>query len=201
LEAKAAFLFYIIYLYQIRYLYMLRSFVKFTLIFTFITLLSSCGSQRPQGGLLYDPREVAELSDKLGIQLSNLNKEDDKNMPLYAEVSQWLGVPYRYAGLSRKGLDCSGFAFLMYQKVYRKKIPRSTSDLSKMKMHNVSKSGLQAGDLVFFATSGKKNKISHVGIYLKDGCFIHASTSQGVIVSHLDEGYYDRTWKKGGRLK
>lgn len=181
---------------------MLRTFFKVILILTsLVFLLSSCGSQRPQGGLLYDPKEVAELSDKLGIQLSNLNKDDDRNMPLYAEVSQWLGVPYRYAGLSRKGLDCSGFAFLMYQKVYRKKIPRSTSDLSKMKMHNVSKGSLQAGDLVFFTTSGKKNKISHVGIYLKDGCFIHASTSQGVIVSHLDEDYYDRTWKKGGRVK
>ena len=181
---------------------MLRTFFKVILILTsLVFLLSSCSSQRPQGGLLYDPKEVAELSDKLGIGLSNINKDDDKNMPLYAEVSQWLGVPYRYAGLSRKGLDCSGFAFLTYQKVYRKKIPRSTSDLAKMKMHNVSKGSLQAGDLVFFATSGKKNKISHVGIYLKDGCFIHASTSQGVIVSNLDEEYYDRTWKKGGRLR
>jgi lipoprotein Spr len=150
---------------------------------------------------LYDPEEVAELSSRLGIELSNMNKEDDRNMPLYAEVSLWLGVPYRYAGLSGKRLDCSGFAFLIYRKVYRKKIPRSTSDLAKMKMHNVSKGSLQAGDLVFFATSEKKNQINHVGIYLKDGCFIHASTSQGVIVSHLDESYYDRTWRKAGRVK
>lgn len=69
--------------------------------------------QKPQGKLLYDPREVAELSSKLGIGLSNIDKDDDRNMPLYAEVSQWLGVPYRYAGLSRRGLDCSGFAYLI----------------------------------------------------------------------------------------
>lgn len=165
-----------------------------------VVLLSSCGTQKPQGKLLYDPREVTELSSKLGIELSNIDKDDDRNMPLYAEVSQWLGVPYRYAGLSRRGLDCSGFAYLIYQKVYRKSIPRSTTDQSKMKMHNVSKRSLEAGDFVFFATSGR-NKISHVGIYLKDGRFIHASTSNGVIVSHLDEDYYKRTWKKGGRLK
>lgn len=181
---------------------MLRILIRYVPVSVLMLLLvSSCGTQKPQGGLLYDPKEVAELSTKLGIELSNMNKDDDHNMPLYAEVSLWLGVPYRYGGLSRKGLDCSGFAYLMYQKIYGKTIPRSTSDLSDMKMHKVSKRNLKAGDLVFFATSGNSKKISHVGIYLKDGSFIHASTSRGVIVSHLDEDYYDRTWKKGGRLK
>jgi cell wall-associated NlpC family hydrolase len=162
---------------------------------------TSCGTHKTSGRLLYNPQEVAQLSEKLGVELSNLDKDDDRNMPLYAEVSQWLGVPYRHAGLSRKGLDCSGFTYLIYQKVYDKKLPRSTADLAKMKMFDVSKENLQAGDLVFFSTSKNHSRINHVGIYLKDGNFIHASTSRGVIVSHLDEGYYDRTWKKGGRVK
>lgn len=166
-----------------------------------IVLITSCGTQKSIKGQLYDPKEVAQLSGKLGIELRNTDKEDDYNMPLYAEVSQWLGVPYRYAGLSRRGLDCSGFAFLIYQRVYGKTIPRSTSDLSKMKMHKVSKGSLKAGDFVFFATSKNHKNINHVGIYLKDGQFIHASTSNGVIVSRLDEGYYERTWKRGGRVK
>jgi len=181
---------------------MIKTSIRYTILsISFILIVTSCGTQRSTTGQLYDPKEVAELSDKLGVKLSNLNKDDDRNMSLYAETSQWLGVPYRYGGLSRKGLDCSGFAFLMYQKVYRKKIPRSTADLAKMKMQNVSKASLQTGDLVFFATSKSHKKINHVGIYLKDGQFIHASTSNGVIVSHLDEGYYSRTWKKGGRVK
>ena len=71
----------------------------------------------------------------------------------------------------------------------------------KMKMQTISKNGLRTGDLVFFATSRNKNTINHVGIYLKDGFFIHASTSNGVIVSHLNEDYYNRTWKKGGRVR
>lgn len=179
---------------------------KYTISYSFlfvilIFFITSCGTQKTPAGQLYDPKEVAELSKKLGIPLSNTDKDDDKNMPLYAEVSQWLGVPYRNAGLSRRGLDCSGFAFLMYQKVYRMRIPRSTSDLSDMKMHKVSKNNLKTGDLVFFATSKNSNRINHVGIYLKNGSFIHASTSKGVIVSHLDEGYYSRTWKKAGRIK
>lgn len=177
---------------------------KFAYLLSFVVsllLFSSCGSQKMTSNrLLYDPAEVSNLSAKLGVRLSNLDKDDDKNMPLYAESSLWLGVPYRGGGLSRKGVDCSGFTFLMYQKVYGKKIPRSTADLSRMKMKKVSKNDLQTGDFVFFATSSK-NKINHVGIYLKDGYFVHASTSKGVIVSHLYEDYYRRTWKKGGRLK
>ncbi|WP_108822745.1 C40 family peptidase [Dysgonomonas sp. Marseille-P4361] len=177
---------------------------KFAYLLSFVVsllLFSSCGSQKMTSNrLLYDPAEVSNLSAKLGVRLSNLDKDDDENMPLYAESSLWLGVPYRGGGLSRKGVDCSGFAFLMYQKVYGKKIPRSTADLSRMKMKKVSKNDLQTGDFVFFATSSK-NKINHVGIYLKDGYFVHASTSKGVIVSHLYEDYYRRTWKKGGRLK
>jgi lipoprotein Spr len=167
---------------------------------TLILLLSSCGSQK-SSSRLYDPKEVAQLSKKLGIQLKNTDKDDDRSMPLYAEVSQWLGVRYRHGGLTKKGVDCSGFTFLVYQKVYKKKIPRSTADLSRMKMQNVSKGSLRTGDLVFFATSKSHNQINHVGIYLKEGKFIHASTSKGVIVSRLDEAYYKRTWKKGGRIR
>lgn len=162
-------------------------------------LVSSCKTR--QQSALYHPKEVAQLSQKLGIPLSNINKEDDYNMPLYAEVSLWLGVPYRYGGLSKRGLDCSGFTYLVYQKVYNLKIPRSTSELADMKMKKVSKSNLKTGDLVFFATTGNKKKISHVGIFLKDGFFIHASTSRGVVVDHLDSGYYNQAWKKGGRVR
>lgn len=175
---------------------------QYSILLIFLVLVvTSCGTQKKSKGQLYDPKEVAELSNKLGIELSNTDKEDDKNMYLYAESSLWLGVPYRHAGLSRRGVDCSGFAYLMYQKVYEKNIPRSTSDLSKMKMQTISKNGLRTGDLVFFATSRNKNTINHVGIYLKDGYFVHASTSRGVIVSHLNEDYYNRTWKKGGRVR
>lgn len=176
--------------------------LSITQVFLFVTLvvlLSSCKTR--QQSSLYNPKEVAHLSQKLGISLSNIDKSDDYNMPLYAETSLWLGVPYRYAGLSRGGLDCSGFTYLVYQKVYNMEIPRSTGELAKMKMKSISKKNLRAGDLVFFATTGNKKKISHVGIFLKDGFFIHASTSRGVIVDHLDSGYYSRTWKKGGRIR
>jgi lipoprotein Spr len=158
----------------------------------FACLLASCGSKKA----LYNPNEVAALSKKLGVEIRN----NDENMPLYAEVSTWLGVRYKYAGLSRKGVDCSGFAHLIFRDVYGLYIPRSSGDLANS-VKSVSKKNLRTGDLVFFATNSKnKNRINHVGIYLKDDKFIHASTSKGVIVNSLNDNYYQRTWKKGGRV-
>lgn len=155
-------------------------------------LFTACGTIQ---NVVYNPKEVKQLSAEMGFPIDN----SDENIPLYAEASVWLGVPYRYAGLTRKGIDCSGLVNRIYRNVYSKNVSRSTSDLEKQ-CKKISKSNLKGGDLVFFATSGNKNRISHVGIYLKDGYFVHASTSRGVIVSHLEENYYKKTWKKGGRL-
>lgn len=162
-----------------------------------IILITSCGSQKQ---LLYNPDEVKQLSEKLGIQLDNRDKEDDKNMYLYAISSQWLGVPYRNGGITTKGIDCSGLTYNIYKTVYRKTIPRDTKGLEK-EANKSTKNNLNPGDLVFFATSKDKNKTTHVGIYLKDNKFIHASTSKGVIVSDLDETYYKKRWRGGGKLK
>lgn len=176
--------------------------IKYIYITVFIILIfSSCRTTYNKSAALYDPKEVAQLSDKLGIILSNINKDDDDNMPLYAEAALWLGVPYRYGGLTRGGVDCSGFTYILYDKVYRLKIPRSTKELSEVKMKKISHHKLKAGDLVFFATTTNKKKISHVGVYLKDGYFVHASTQRGVVVNHLDENYYKKNWRKGGRIR
>lgn len=174
--------------------------VKYIALFM-ILAFSSCKTTYNKSAALYDPKEVAQLSDKLGIELSNIDRADDSNMPLYAEASLWLGVPYRYGGLTRAGVDCSGFTYILYDKVYRLKIPRSTKELSEIKMKKVSHNKLRAGDLVFFATTNNKKKITHVGVYLKDGYFVHASTQRGVVVNHLYENYYKKNWKKGGRIK
>lgn len=165
-----------------------------------LLLLSSCGSQRSVSGALYDPVEVEELSLRLSISLSNLDKDDDRMMPLYAETSLWLGVPYRYGGTTKRGVDCSGFASEIFNKVYGITLPRTTSDLGKAKYKKVGRNNLKTGDLVFFATSRDKKKITHVGIYLKEGYFIHASTKRGVIVDHIDDAYYKKRWIKGARI-
>jgi len=131
----------------------------------------------------------------MGFAINNT----DQNIPLYAEASMWLGTPYRYSGTTRNGIDCSGLVLRIFKNVYNKNVSRSTSGLEK-DARNISKKNLKAGDLVFFATGSNKKKITHVGIFLKDGYFVHSSTTRGVIISHLTEDYYRQRWKKGGRL-
>ena len=167
-------------------------------LFTILLLLSSCSSQKEQ---LYNPKEVQQLSYKLGININNQNKNDHKYMPLYAECSLWIGVPYRYGGTTRRGVDCSGLTNHVYKKVYKKKLARSSEEMAKKNVNKISKSSLRPGDLVFFNTTKKKKQINHVGIILKDGYFIHSSTSKGVMVSHINETYFQETWVMAGRVQ
>ena len=84
----------------------------------------------------------------------------------------------------------------MYKEIYKKEIPRVSRDIYANSMP-IRKYALYEGDLVFFATSGG-TKITHVGVYLWDGYFAHASSSKGVMISNLRQGYYQRTFVSGG---
>ncbi len=108
------------------------------------------------------------------------------------EIKEYLGTPYRKGGTTRKGMDCSGFARTVYERLLGLELPHSSSDqFQSSELQKIKPRELQAGDLVFFANK-KKKRINHVGVYLADGQFIHASSSEGIIVSSLNESY----WKK-----
>ncbi len=98
--------------------------------------------------------------------------------------------------MSKFGVDCSGFCNILYSHIYNKSIKRRASDIAK-DIDKVNKKNLKEGDFVFFNIS-KKN--SHVGIYLMNNKFVHASTSKGVMISSLDNPYYKKVYNKGGRL-
>ena len=110
------------------------------------------------------------------------------------EAKEFLGIPYRKGGTSKRGLDCSGFARMIYERIFGIELPHNSVDQFRFAdMQKIDTKDLQPGDLIFFANSNKKKKrINHVGVYLSDGQFIHASSSQGVTVSSLN----DRYWKK-----
>ena len=112
--------------------------------------------------------------------------------------AQWIGTPYRSGGQSRRGTDCSGFVRQVYKAAYGIDLPRSTTEQVE-EGKRVRRRKLREGDLVFFHGS-RKRRVNHVGIYLKDGKFVHASTSRGVMVSRLDEDYWDEHWMRGGRI-
>ena len=143
----------------------------------------------------YGKKEFSRLSSRLKIDVS---ANDD--IALFDELSDWLGVPYKYGGNTKKGVDCSGLVVRVFEKIYDKKLYRSSAMIMDKNCKSVSKKELRTGDLVFFATGGNRRKINHVGIYLKDGKFIHSSSSRGVIISDINESYYERTYVDSGRV-
>lgn len=153
--------------------------------------VSSCHTSAPR--LNY--QSLARASLKLGMDI-----ERTDNHQLYIQAAEWIGTPYRAGGTSKRGTDCSGLVAQLYKKVYHIRLPRSTSGQLE-ESRKVSRRNLREGDLVFFTSRTSRKKVAHVGIYLKDGKFIHASTSRGVIVSSLKEDYYSRHWLRGGRIK
>lgn len=170
---------------------MKRTLIQLSLLIGLMVSFSSCRTSAPR--LNY--KSLAKASILLGV---DVNLED--NHKLYVEAADWIGVPYRGGGDSKRGTDCSGLTYQLYRNVYRTQIPRNTEDL-KEESSKVAKRNLREGDLVFFRSRNSGRKVAHVGIYLKNGKFIHASTSKGVIVSRLDENYYTKYWISGGRIR
>ena len=126
-----------------------------------------------------------------------LTRHDNKR--LYHELRQWLGTPYKYAAANKGiGTDCSGMVMMVYKEVFDIKLERNSARIFERNCRKVSKDKLKEGDLVFFNNGG--DRITHVGIYLKNGYFVHASSSRGVIVSHLTERYYVTHFHCAGRV-
>lgn len=147
-------------------------------------------SNAPQKSSTKDVRN--KYAPKIGVSASSL-----KNKELYAFIDDWYGVTYRYGGTTQSGVDCSGFVGALYKDVYKKQLPRTTRDLNQASK-SISKDRLEEGDLVFFDINGKKG--SHVGVYLANNRFVHASTSKGVIISDLQNPYYKKAFSHGGKI-
>jgi lipoprotein Spr len=131
------------------------------------------------------------LSQIMGVALSATS-----NMKLFHFVYDWIGTPYRFGGSSRRGIDCSAFTKELYSQVFNMDIERSSRDIFSM-VSPVKRDDLKEGDLVFFKIHSRR--ISHVGIYLGNNRFAHAS-SKGVAISSLDDAYYRRYFYRGGRM-
>ncbi len=117
---------------------------------------------------------------------------------LFAEIEKWIGTPYGYGRHElQKGTDCSGFTMEIFQAVYGIRLNRSSADQVANTV-KIKKADLRIGDLVFFNIRG--NRISHVGIYIGNNKFVHASVRRGVIISDLDEEYYRQRYARSGRV-
>lgn len=132
---------------------------------------------------------------KTTLQLSDKEMKE----PLYVFITEWYGVPYKYGECSKSGIDCSGFVNLLYQKVYHKSLERRSDDIFHKQCKKIKRSEVKEGDLVFFKIESKE--ITHVGVYLKNNKFVHASTKKGVMISDLNEPYFQRYFYAFGRVK
>ncbi len=144
-----------------------------------VVILAGCSSHAPPPN--------GRLSDSITV-IAQLNEQ----------LSQWHGTPYRYGGVGRGGVDCSGFVYLTFRDRFDLQLPRTTVAQTDIGTR-IRKDELLPGDLVFFKTGSGENGL-HVGIYDTDDQFIHASTSQGVIRSSLNNVYWKKVFWQARRI-
>ncbi|MBS1599888.1 MAG: C40 family peptidase [Bacteroidetes bacterium] len=132
--------------------------------------------------------------------LTNSPVEQLRNEKLVNFMDEWYGTKYHYGGTSKSGIDCSAFVSMLMASVYGiTSIPRTARDQYEWSKR-IDIDELQQGDLVFFHTMTKKKKaVSHVGVYLCNNKFVHASVS-GVMISDMNEGYYAKHYVGAGRV-
>ena len=135
--------------------------------------------------------------DPISAHLRNLQTPPPTvvRQALLEQHQRWAGTPYRIGGTTDRGIDCSALVRNVFRETFDVELPRSTQD----QVHEgrpIDRQELQAGDLVFFRPPGRYN---HVGIYVGNGYFLHASTSKGVIISSLDNSYWQRYYWQSRR--
>ena len=142
--------------------------------------LAGCSSHRA-------PPPNPRLSDSITV-IASLNDQ----------LSNWRDTPYRYGGMSRGGVDCSGFVLMTFRDKFDLQLPRETRKQAEIGTE-IDKDDLLPGDLVFFKTGSGESGL-HVGIYDTDNQFIHASTSRGVMRSSLDNVYWRKNFWQARRI-
>jgi lipoprotein Spr len=140
--------------------------------------------------------KVTQLQIKYAILLDTY-VENITNTNLFNKIEEWWGTSYCMGGTTKSCVDCSAFTGTVIRDVYKINLPRTASEQYDAS-NKVDKENLKEGDLVFFKT--KKGYVNHVGVYLANNKFVHASTSNGVIISDLNESYWQGKFAGGGRV-
>jgi probable lipoprotein NlpC len=164
----------------------------------FAVILSSCHTRKivmkGQPGEVVRP--TSSIADKYA-DIIGVNKSDIQNGRLYTFIDQWMGTRYKFGGQDRDGIDCSGLAQLLEQQVYGINIPRSTGEQINV-IKRKYEDQLLEGDLLFFDYDGKK--FSHVGVYLQNGYYVHASSTKGVMITKLHDPYTYKYFSRCGSV-
>jgi cell wall-associated NlpC family hydrolase len=146
---------------------------------------------------LTDVEKSNWLQLKYSIQM-DIAVEEINNIPLLQKIDEWWGTPYALGGSSKRGVDCSYFTLDVMNAIYNTNLKRTAAE-QYTQSEKIDWSDLKEGDLIFFKTDGSRS-ISHVGIYMTNNKFAHASTSQGVTISDLSEPYWQKRLYSLGRV-
>lgn len=152
-----------------------------------------------QKALMEIAKPDIEAADKLQFKyalLLDTEVEAVRNISLLKLIDEWFGTRYRLGGTSKAGIDCSALMQVFFTALYGVSLPRTAREQYKFS-HRISRTELREGDLVFFNTTGG---VSHVGMYLQNNKFVHASSS-GVTISDLFEDYWMRRFIGVGRVE
>ena len=159
---------------------------------------------------LQDPSDLPDEEQKIQIaSLIDDNNTDNYSIPgfdyttlkekMLMEIIRYLDTPYKYGGNSFDGIDCSAFTQNIYKSVLSISLERSARLQYKQGIEIDDKNDLKFGDLVFFNTR-KRVKPGHVGIYIQDNLFVHASSKRGVTISSIDHSYYSQRFMGARRF-
>ena len=149
----------------------------------------------------FEPSPVSyNKADEILTRLGDVTEKNRKKEKFLEEIVSYLNTPYRYGGESRSGIDCSAFTQKVYGNSLNVNLPRTAREQYKRWEIFKNKNELKFGDLVYFNTSARYYP-GHVGIYLDDNLFAHASSSRGVIVSSLNNIYYASKFIGANRVK
>ena len=146
---------------------------------------------------LSDIEKANWLQLKYSIKM-DIAVEEINNIPLLTKIDEWWGTPYCLGGSSKGCIDCSYFTLDVMKATYNINLKRTAAEQYEQS-EKIDWADLKEGDLIFFKTEGRKN-ITHVGIYLTNNKFAHASTSQGVTISDLTESYWQKRLYSLGRV-
>lgn len=166
---------------------------KTVLLFALLIVVVSCGSRQSTSRSEVNLRNLSSSYD---------GKISEKTVRILREADRYLGVPYQFGGSSMKGLDCSGLLLNVFSE-NRIKLPRRSQDQAQQGKR-IDVEEVKPGDLLFFATKGNRT-VSHVGLVREirsrgEIAFIHASTSKGVIISSLNDRYWNKAFLFARRI-
>ncbi|TAH01807.1 MAG: glycoside hydrolase [Sphingobacteriales bacterium] len=175
----------------------IKNLIFLFLVGCFILNLWACKSKKLAANNSSYQKPKSSIANKYAEKME-VNKSDINNGNLYQFINDWEGVKYKMGGLDKNGIDCSGFVYTLYKEVYGRNIPRNTNALINV-LKRKYENELVEGDLVFFDYDGKK--YSHVGVYLQNGYYVHASTRKGVLVMKLKDPYTYKYFSRCGEIK